>query len=107
MSKVRPICKCGNLCKTNGFSKKDGRQLYNTYCRQCSKKKHNKKGMGFNKRMKGGICESCGFIAIKPCQLDLDHIDGNKLNNSTNNIQTLCANCHRLKTFISKDWITP
>jgi 5-methylcytosine-specific restriction endonuclease McrA len=32
-------------------------------------------------------------------QLDVDHIDGNHRNNNPENLQTLCANCHRLKTF--------
>jgi 5-methylcytosine-specific restriction endonuclease McrA len=38
------------------------------------------------------------------CQLDLDHIDGNNTNNNIDNLQTLCANCHRYKTWINKDW---
>jgi 5-methylcytosine-specific restriction endonuclease McrA len=50
-------------------------------------------------------CSNCGFIPIHICQLDVDHIDGNKKNNNVSNLQTLCANCHRLKTFLSKDWI--
>lgn len=44
-------------------------------------------------------CEKCGFIPIDICQLDVDHIDGNHNNNAPTNLQTLCANCHRLKTF--------
>jgi len=50
------------------------------------------------------VCESCGFIPEHPCQLDVDHIDGNHSNNDQSNLQTLCANCHRLKTQINKDW---
>ena len=49
-------------------------------------------------------CILCGFKALNKCQLDVDHIDGNHTNNSPNNLQVLCANCHRLKTFLSKDW---
>ena len=48
-------------------------------------------------------CEKCGFVAIHPCQLDVDHIDGNNKNNELANLQTLCANCHRYKTFLNKD----
>lgn len=51
------------------------------------------------RRNKKKICEKCGFIPQHKCQLDVDHIDGNHNNNSENNLQTLCANCHRLKTF--------
>ena len=48
-------------------------------------------------------CERCGFIPEHSSQLDVDHVDGNKANNSLNNLQTLCANCHRLKTYTNKD----
>lgn len=50
-------------------------------------------------------CEKCGFIPELNIQLDVDHIDGNKNNNDVSNLQTLCANCHRLKTWKSKDWL--
>lgn len=53
---------------------------------------------------KKSICEQCGFIPEHSCQLDVDHIDGNHNNNDLSNLQTLCANCHRLKTFLNKDW---
>lgn len=43
-------------------------------------------------------CELCGFIPIHSCQLDVDHIDGNRENSNIENLQTLCANCYRLKT---------
>lgn len=50
-------------------------------------------------------CEHCGFVALHPCQLDVDHIDGNRDNNKPNNYRTLCANCHRLKTHNERDHI--
>ena len=52
---------------------------------------------------KKDFCEKCGFVAVHPSQLDVDHIDGNNKNNEISNLQTLCANCHRLKTFLNKD----
>ena len=48
-------------------------------------------------------CEYCGFVAVDKRQLDVDHIDGNHSNNNENNLQTLCANCHRLKTKLNRD----
>ena len=50
-------------------------------------------------------CENCGFIAMHSCQLDIHHIDGNHDNNDKNNLQVLCANCHRLVTFLNKQGI--
>lgn len=50
-------------------------------------------------KFKKDICESCNFKPVDKCQLDVDHIDGNHNNNDESNLQTLCANCHRLKTF--------
>lgn len=43
-------------------------------------------------------CVKCGFRG-HPCQLDVDH-----RNNDPVNLQTLCANCHRLKTQENGDW---
>ena len=56
------------------------------------------------RQYKKTYCEECGFVATHPCQLDVDHADGNHNNNATFNLITLCANCHRLKTFLAKDW---
>ena len=47
-------------------------------------------------------CVLCKFVAVHPCQLDKDHIDGNHNNNDVDNIQIICSNCHRLKTYHQK-----
>lgn len=76
-------------------------------CKQRFRNRLLKRGCGQTrkyKKFKGNKCSNCGFVAIHSCQLDVDHIDGNHKNNSIENLQTLCANCHRLKTFINKDW---
>lgn len=36
--------------------------------------------------------------------LDLDHIDGNHMNNNPSNIKTYCKLCHQRKSLESKDW---
>jgi hypothetical protein len=56
------------------------------------------------KKYKSDKCNNCGFIPLHTCQLDVDHIDGDHNNNSPDNLQTLCANCHRLKTYLNEDW---
>lgn len=38
--------------------------------------------------------------------LQVDHIDGNPDNNSLDNLQTLCACCHTIKTYKHKDYST-
>lgn len=45
-------------------------------------------------------CCECGWSKINPytqtLPLEIDHIDGNSENNSENNLQLLCPNCHSL-----------
>ena len=52
---------------------------------------------------KKDYCEHCNFKPVHISQLDVDHIDGNNWNNDPSNLQTLCANCHRLKTHLNDD----
>jgi 5-methylcytosine-specific restriction endonuclease McrA len=41
-------------------------------------------------------CESCGFVPEQERQLEIHHIDQDRLNNDPANLQTLCSNCHSL-----------
>lgn len=52
------------------------------------------------------FCENpfCTATILHPCQLDVDHIDGDNNNNDPSNLMTLCSNCHRMKTYINQDW---
>jgi hypothetical protein len=50
---------------------------------------------------KKGYCEMCGFKGYR-CQFDVNHKDMNHKNNELDNLETLCANCHRLVTFITQ-----
>jgi len=54
---------------------------------------------------KGELCEWCAFIPEHSVQLCVDHIDGDKKNNDPANLQTLCHNCHSLKTHQNNDYI--
>lgn len=44
------------------------------------------------------VCEICGTDGTwegQPLSLDVDHIDGDFLNNERENLRFLCPNCHR------------
>ena len=94
------------LC-VNGCGRKQGFLYYNAkgvrayrlLCNRCHKDV---------KSLKKDHCENpkCTSTIINPCQLDTDHVDGNKANNDPSNIMTLCANCHRLKTYQNEEWRT-
>lgn len=68
---------------------KNGNKTYRDRCTSCKRK---------GRRDKKDHCERCGFIPEDPCQLDVDHINMHPWDNESVNLQTLCANCHRLKT---------
>ena len=87
-----------NKCKICGLNPvaKNGKR-WRGICCSC----HKKPWVRFRK----DYCDSCGFIPVHHCQLDIDHINGNKLDNSEKNLKTLCANCHRLKTQIEKNYL--
>lgn len=92
---IQGLCQCGNVQSFEHYHKKTGKKIYRVLCNTCHRK---------GKRTKKSYCENCGFVALHPCQLDIDHIDGNKTNNQDSNLQTLCANCHRIKTYVNKEW---
>ncbi|MFN8354604.1 MAG: HNH endonuclease signature motif containing protein [Spirosomataceae bacterium] len=49
-------------------------------------------------KLKPHQCESCGLIEWfgNPIPLELHHVDGNRSNNSFENLQLICPNCHAL-----------
>lgn len=44
------------------------------------------------------ICQNPGLWQNKTLTLEIDHIDNNYLNNTLENLQFLCSNCHTQKT---------
>lgn len=108
-SDIRGICV---ICNKNPQKKVSSKNKYRAICSSCDDKLYSKtrrtreRGSSKNyKNHKKLFCEFCGFIAVHKCQLDVDHIDGNHENNDPLNLQTLCANCHRLKTYVNSDGI--
>ena len=56
----------------------------------------------------GRIGFTCTASIIEPrLQLDVDHKNGDSANNEPENLQTLCKNCHSVKTNWNRDWATP
>jgi predicted RNA-binding Zn-ribbon protein involved in translation (DUF1610 family) len=109
---VNPICpQCGIRERVfNYYSKKDGRPLFKKLCEACRRgNKRTAKEPTYIDAVKRKVetltCEQCGFKAEHPCQLDIDHVDGNHENNHKSNHRVLCANCHRLKTQLNKDYL--
>jgi len=93
---VRGTCPCGAPVRSKGRSEY-GTKLWDRICWKC-------KANSYHKHKKD-YCEFCGFKALHAVQLDVDHIDGNHKNNNESNLMTLCANCHRLKTHVNKDYM--
>ena len=95
---------CQNLVKikTDGIRKRDGQQ----YWRCLNKHRETRHSASRPWRAyKGPVCEECGFVPRHSCQLAVDHIDGDKANNTPENYQTLCHNCHAYKTHINRDYL--
>jgi 5-methylcytosine-specific restriction endonuclease McrA len=105
---LRPLCtKCShNFVET--ASRVKGATDYTDECNTC-RRGYSKAKFRHYTQYKKDFCENPKCIAIitHSCQLDVDHIDGNKANNDPSNLMTLCANCHRLKTLLNKDYLSP
>lgn len=93
---VRGLCV---ICKEKP-QKSNGVGIFKPMCTICHKRAYDRS----HRQKLDDCCETCGFVPAHACQLDIDHRDGDHTNNSPENLATLCANCHRLKTYINKDW---
>tara|TARA_B100000212_G_scaffold59514_1_gene40061 strand:- start:209 stop:571 length:363 start_codon:yes stop_codon:yes gene_type:complete len=108
MTKLRGVCTipgCGKLQQNKGKTK-TGYQAWGKYCQKHNEEKHNY-GNGRYTRHKKTWCQLCGKPdnPIGPSCLQVDHIDGNRNNNAAHNLQTLCYECHKLKTANNKDYL--
>lgn len=93
---VQPgLCACGQPRASKGRDSL-GRRRYRTQCYKCV----------YQARLhvKATKCRICGITPENRSDLHLDHIDGNRANNTPNNIQTLCVECHKYKTNKQQDW---
>jgi hypothetical protein len=99
-------CVCGPCgIRSGGYSPSTGRKTWRCRNKARASKKRDVAWLAARtaerayRAAKADTCERCGFVPEHPCQLDVDHHDGDRLNSSSDNLVTLCANCHRLKTF--------
>ena len=105
---------CGNPVRSKGRDK-HGARRWCTRCGPCHRRRYisAEKNREYKRRSTprtrylGKTCNRCGFVPEHLVQLHLDHIDGNHANNARSNLQTLCANCHALKTEVNGDYLTP
>ena len=95
-----------------------------SYCREHQKKLSDYDGLASVKKpytqYRKSSCERCGYdpaqdtdiLALTDVKLrnsairaalSVDHIDGNHDNDSPENLQTLCQNCHSIKTILNGD----
>ena len=97
-----------NYCGTRPRARRTGSRTlrYRSRCWKCLGT------LGVQARRRAGprtrsVCTLCGFVAADPVQLDADHINGNHADNRPENLQVICANCHRLKTKRRREYMRP
>lgn len=75
----------------------------NTYRCEVAYRQHQRRmktdRKGVPKDLKGHVCLRCGFVCEDLVQMDLDHKNGDRTDHRTENLGTLCSNCHRLKSY--------
>jgi len=103
----RPTCvmpNCNNL--TARKEKKSSNKI--TYQTLCSRHKSKKGLPGVQKFKMDTGCQNskCKSQITDPAQLEFDHINGDRYNNDSSNIQILCSNCHKVKTSENGDHLT-
>lgn len=98
------------------------------YCRKHQRQLAHNGGLAVPDKVysfvRSTLCQECGYDAdldprivsidnevlrntVIRTVMTVDHIDGNHNNNSSDNLQCLCARCHAVKTAVHGDNLTP
>jgi len=95
---VQGIClECRKNKQKPAPKSKGGFKRYLKLCSKCTRLSYGTEKTGKEyTRHKKERCERCWFKG-DPCQLDVHHKDHNHKNDDPSNLETLCANCHRLE----------
>lgn len=89
------------------------KRILRTVCGDCHLASYGKKQLrqgvvshkkSYCENADGRLGVPCTATNLNSAQLELDHIDGNHLNNDPSNVQTLCKNCHSKKSIQSGDY---
>jgi 5-methylcytosine-specific restriction endonuclease McrA len=111
-----PICININCTRPVAYShtKKSGAKRWRPVCSRCHLASYGAKPLDEGiVEVKKTYCENidarlkeykCTTTIPYKGALELDHIDGNVLNNTVDNIQTLCKVCHSYKSHLSNDF---
>jgi 5-methylcytosine-specific restriction endonuclease McrA len=90
-SAPRFCARCGSRKVTRRGRRRNGKVRWRSICYKCHLPRQ---------RLLKSTCKQCGFVPEHRCQLQLDHIIPIKRGGHSRriNFQTLCANCHALKS---------
>ena len=88
----------GDLCddcgtepvRTKGYAE-SGEPRFDKRCGSCHRARYKAPWL----KHRGDSCEMCGYTPFWKQALDVHHRDGDKKNNDTDNLMTICASCHR------------
>jgi hypothetical protein len=114
---VRPKCLndgCNNpVIISRGTLSDPSKRTLRTVCNPCHLASYGKTSLaeGVTEHKKtycentdGRLGFTCTTTIIFSGQLELDHIDGDHVNNIPENVQTLCKDCHAVKSWKNGDF---